>query len=88
MVYLKLENTQVTGSFKVRGALNAVLSLDAERRTAGVVAASTGNHGAGVATRPVNRCEATIYVPKMIESKATWHRTATCKNCSTWRRLR
>ena len=49
MVYLKLENTQVTGSFKVRGALNALLSLSAEKRRAGVVAASTGNHGAGVA---------------------------------------
>ena len=69
MVYLKQENTQVTGSFKVRGALNAVLSLSADKRHAGVVAASTGNHGAGVAyAAQVNRCQATIFVPKVIEA--------------------
>ncbi len=48
-VYLKLECIQHTGSFKVRGALNRILSLDDAERRAGVVAASTGNHGAGVA---------------------------------------
>ena len=46
---LKLECIQHTGSFKVRGALNKVLSLGEAERRAGVVAASTGNHGAGVA---------------------------------------
>ncbi len=47
--YLKLENFQRTGSFKVRGALNKINSLtDAERAT-GVVAASAGNHAQGVA---------------------------------------
>ena len=48
-VYCKLENLQHTGSFKVRGALNKVLSLPEEQRARGVVAASTGNHGAAVA---------------------------------------
>jgi threonine dehydratase len=48
-VHLKLENLQHTGSFKLRGALNKVLSLDADELRAGVVAASTGNHGAAVA---------------------------------------
>jgi threonine dehydratase len=48
-VYAKLENLQHTGSFKVRGALNKVLSLTEERRARGVVTASTGNHGAAVA---------------------------------------
>jgi threonine dehydratase len=48
-VYLKLENRQRTGSFKLRGALNAVAALSAEQRSAGVVTASAGNHGAGVA---------------------------------------
>jgi threonine dehydratase len=48
-VYVKLENLQHTGSFKVRGALNKLLSLGEEERVAGVVAASTGNHGAAVA---------------------------------------
>ncbi len=48
-VHLKLENIQHTGSFKLRGAMNKVLSLGANDRAGGVVAASTGNHGAGVA---------------------------------------
>jgi hypothetical protein len=48
-VYCKLENLQHTGSFKVRGALNKVLSLTEEQRARGVVTASTGNHGAAVA---------------------------------------
>jgi threonine dehydratase len=48
-VYVKLENLQVTGSFKVRGAFNALLSLTKDERERGIVAASSGNHGAGVA---------------------------------------
>lgn len=48
-VYCKLENLQHTGSFKVRGALNKVLSLSQQQSARGVVAASTGNHGAAVA---------------------------------------
>jgi threonine dehydratase len=48
-VFVKLENLQHTGSFKARGAFNKVLSLDAAGRAAGIVTASTGNHGAGVA---------------------------------------
>jgi len=48
-VFFKCENLQHTGSFKVRGAFNKVLSLDAGARAGGVVTASTGNHGAAVA---------------------------------------
>ncbi|WP_219821784.1 hydroxyectoine utilization dehydratase EutB [Sneathiella aquimaris] len=48
-VSLKLENLQTTGSFKLRGATNAVLSLSAEQRSAGIVGVSTGNHGRGLA---------------------------------------
>ncbi|HET7701283.1 MAG TPA: threonine ammonia-lyase [Candidatus Limnocylindria bacterium] len=48
-VYLKLENLQHTGAFKIRGALNAILQLDPAARAAGVVTASAGNHGQGVA---------------------------------------
>ena len=48
-VYLKLENLQRTGAFKIRGALNALTRLDATKRAAGVVTASAGNHGQGVA---------------------------------------
>lgn len=48
-LYLKWENHQVTGSFKPRGALNKVLSLESWERSSGLVAASAGNHGQGVA---------------------------------------
>ena len=48
-VFVKLETLQPTGSFKVRGALNKLSSLDADQKARGVVAASTGNHGAAVA---------------------------------------
>ena len=48
-VWLKLENLQHTGSFKARGAMNKLLSLAPEQLAAGVVTASSGNHGAGVA---------------------------------------
>uniref|UniRef100_A0A7C1FUQ7 threonine ammonia-lyase n=1 Tax=Caldilinea aerophila TaxID=133453 RepID=A0A7C1FUQ7_9CHLR len=48
-VFLKLENLQYTGSFKLRGATNKLLSLAPEMLAHGVVAASSGNHGAAVA---------------------------------------
>ena len=48
-VYLKWENRQLTGSFKVRGAFNKVLSLQPWERERGLVTASAGNHGQGVA---------------------------------------
>lgn len=48
-VFLKLENRQVTGSFKARGALNKVLQLSEDEREKGLVAASAGNHGQGMA---------------------------------------
>jgi len=48
-VYFKLENLQHTGSFKLRGAMNKLLSLTDEEKGRGVVTASTGNHGAAFA---------------------------------------
>ncbi len=48
-VFLKFENEQLTGSFKIRGALNTMLSLTKEERERGVVASSAGNHAQGVA---------------------------------------
>jgi threonine dehydratase len=48
-VYLKLEHLQITGSFKLRGATNAVLALSPEQQAKGVVGVSTGNHGRGLA---------------------------------------
>jgi threonine dehydratase len=66
-VYLKLENIQVTGSFKARGALNKILSL--KNSTSKIVTASTGNHGLGVANAlSVTKKEGTIYLPKNASS--------------------
>lgn len=48
-VYLKCENLQYTGSFKVRGAFNKLLSLSSAQCEKGVVTASSGNHGAAIA---------------------------------------
>ena len=61
---LKLENLQLTGSFKVRGAFNTLLQLDARQRARGVVAASGGNHGVAVAYAAQRLgLPATIYLP-------------------------
>jgi threonine dehydratase len=64
-VHLKLEHLQHTGSFKLRGAANKILSLNQEQLRQGVIAASTGNHGRGVcyAARAVGT-NATIYLPR------------------------
>lgn len=59
-VYIKAENMQKTNSFKLRGALNKMLSTPLEQLQKGVVAASSGNHGKGVA-----------YAAKLLNSKAT-----------------
>src|SRR5712691_6815213 len=48
-VWLKYENLQLTGSYKIRGALNRILTLDPTAKAKGVIAASAGNHGQGVA---------------------------------------
>jgi threonine dehydratase len=48
-VYLKLENLQVTHSFKIRGVINKLLNLTSEEKARGVVTASAGNHGQAVA---------------------------------------
>ncbi|MEL6269442.1 MAG: threonine/serine dehydratase [Chloroflexota bacterium] len=64
-VYLKLENANLTHSFKVRGALNAALALDKAARERGLVAASSGNHAQGLAyaARLVG-ASAKIYMPQ------------------------
>jgi threonine dehydratase len=54
-VYLKLENLQMTGSFKERGALNRIATLTPEQAARGVVAASAGNHAQGVAYHATKR---------------------------------
>src|SRR5437762_11841562 len=49
LVFLKCENVQRAGAFKIRGALNKLMTLSAEERARGVVAFSSGNHAQGVA---------------------------------------
>lgn len=64
-VYLKLENLQYTGSFKLRGAFNKLLSLSEDERRAGGVAASSGNHGAAIAYAMSKLgIDGTIFVPE------------------------
>ncbi|MDO5116454.1 MAG: threonine/serine dehydratase [Synergistaceae bacterium] len=65
-VYLKLENLQLCGSFKLRGALYKMNSLTAEERAAGVVTCSSGNHGQGVAMAAKElRINTKIFVPAL-----------------------
>ena len=68
-VYLKLENLQVTGSFKLRGAANRLLTLSPEQVGNGVVTASTGNHGTAVAymLRTLG-WTGTVWVPQTVSS--------------------
>ncbi len=62
--FFKLENLQMTGSFKERGALNKVLSLPPAERERGVVAASAGNHAQGVSYHAARLgIRAVIYMP-------------------------
>jgi len=63
-VHLKLESVQPTRSFKVRGALNRLSHIEAETRAAGVITASAGNHGLGVAyAAAAFDAPATVFVP-------------------------
>lgn len=63
--HLKLENTQRTGSFKLRGATNKLLALKEGGQTGGVVAASTGNHGMAVASAAKKLgLSATVFAPE------------------------
>ncbi len=64
-VWLKLENSNRTHSFKVRGALNAILSLCESERKRGIIAASSGNHAAAVAyAAQLTGATASILMPK------------------------
>lgn len=63
-LYLKCENLQNTGSFKIRGATSAILNLSESDKAKGVITASSGNHGAATATAAkALGIPVTIYVP-------------------------
>ena len=53
-VYIKCENLQLTGAFKLRGAYNKLRSLSPEERERGVIACSAGNHAQGIALSATN----------------------------------
>lgn len=64
-IYLKLENLQITGGFKIRGNANKLSSLSNSELGSGVVTASSGNHGLGLSLSAKHRfVNATIVVPK------------------------
>jgi len=64
-VYVKWETDQITGSFKFRGALNKLRSLSADERKAGLIVASTGNHGLGVLRATVlEKANLVVYLPR------------------------
>ena len=66
-VKLKLESLQKTGSFKLRGATNKLLSLTEDEKQRGVIAVSTGNHGKGVAFASSKlNINSTIYMSSMV----------------------
>ena len=65
-VYLKCENLQLTGSFKLRGAYYKIAKLTQEEKKKGVIACSAGNHAQGVAlAAKENNIEATIFIPSV-----------------------
>lgn len=65
-VFLKLENQQITNSFKIRGALNKMLQLSKEDKMKGVITASAGNHGQAVGVgAEILGIRAKIFVPKL-----------------------
>lgn len=66
-VFLKLENVQISGSFKLRGAVNKYLSLSTEDRNGYIVSASSGNHGAAFAyTLDKFGGKGVIYLPEIV----------------------
>ena len=84
-VYLKPENLQITGSFKIRGAMNKILTLSDEERAKGIIASSSGNHAQGVAyasnmlgvkaivVMPENAPQTKIDVTKMFGAEVVLH---------------
>ena len=66
-VWLKMEHLQITGSFKLRGAANKILSLSDSEKQTGVITASTGNHGSALAYIAAKaHCKVTVYLPENV----------------------
>lgn len=66
-VWLKMEHLQITGSFKLRGAANKILSLSESEKRTGVITASTGNHGSALAYIALKTgTKVTVYLPENV----------------------
>lgn len=77
-VFLKAENLQRTGAFKIRGALNKVMSLNPQERQAGLITASSGNHALGVALAGMMlEAPVTVVMPETAP-------TAKVEGCRAW----
>ncbi|MHB8054346.1 MAG: threonine ammonia-lyase [Candidatus Aminicenantales bacterium] len=64
-VFIKWETEQITGSFKFRGAMNKIRVLSAVEKRAGLIAASTGNHGLGVVrAAALEKARVVLYLPR------------------------
>ena len=88
MVFLKPENLQLTGSFKVRGSYYKISQLSEEEKKKGVIACSAGNHAQGVALAATkNGIKSTICLPdgapisKIEATKNFWCRDMPCGRC-------
>jgi len=69
-VYVKWENEQVTGSFKFRGALNKLRTLEKAIKLKGIVSASTGNHGLGLSqASQLENSQLTLFLPENATSE-------------------
>jgi threonine dehydratase len=74
--YAKMEQLQITGSFKLRGATNKIMSLSSEAASAGVVTSSTGNHGLAVAAAARHRnIDAEVFLSSQVP-EAKWNKIA------------
>lgn len=85
-VWLKLENQQPTGSFKVRGALNKLSQLDDTEQARGIVTASAGNHALGVAhaAASLGLKQVDIFVPETAP-EAKLNKLRRFPSICTWR---
>jgi len=93
-VYIKHENHQPVGAFKVRGGLVMAADLTSEQRKSGLFTASTGNHGQSIAfAARANGIQATIAVPeganpgKVAAMRGSCHARSGGRSCFPWRRL-
>ena len=89
-IYLKPENMQYTGAYKVRGSYYKISTLSEEERERGLITASAGNHAQGVAYAASKfGCKATIVMPtvtpliKVTEQKATVQKSSFMEMCTT-----